>query len=59
MIGALGGLLCYGSLVFFEQFLKIDDPVLSSWCDNFGVMVVPFTNAEATSHGQIIGVCVF
>ena len=60
MIGALGGLLCYGSLVFFEQFLKIDDPVGAISAHGvtgiFGVMVVPFTNAEATFLGQIIGV---
>ena len=60
MIGALGGLLCYGSLVFFEQFLKIDDPVGAISAHGvtgiFGVMVVPFTNAEATFLGQTIGV---
>ena len=60
LIGALGGLLCYGSLVFFEQFLKIDDPVGAISAHGvtgiFGVMVVPFTNAEATLLGQTIGV---
>ena len=60
VIGALGGLLCYGSLVFFEQFLKIDDPVGAISAHGvtgiFGVMVVPYTNAEATLSGQAIGV---
>ena len=60
VIGALGGLLCYGSLVFFEQFLKVDDPVGAISAHGvtgiFGVMVVPYTNAEATLSGQAIGV---
>ena len=60
LIGAIGGLLCYGALVFFEQFLKIDDPVGAISAHGvtgiFGVMVVPFTKADATFGGQAIGV---
>ena len=28
LIGAVGGLICYGALVAFEQFFKVDDPVV-------------------------------
>ena len=60
LIGAIGGLLCYGSLVFIEQFLKIDDPVgaisAHGTAGIFGVMVVPFTNPEATFGAQAVGV---
>ena len=60
LIGAIGGLLCYGSLVFIEQFLKIDDPVgaisAHGTAGIFGVMVVPFTNADATFGAQAVGV---
>ena len=59
LIGALGGLLCYASLVFFEQLLKIDDPVGAISAHGvtgiFGVMVVPFTKADATFGGQATG----
>jgi len=60
LIGALGGLLCYGALVFFEQFLKIDDPVGAISAHGvtgiFGVMIVPFTKSDVTFGGQAIGV---
>ena len=60
LIGACGGLLCYGSLVALEQFFKVDDPVgaisAHGTAGIFGVMVVPFTNAEATFGSQAYGV---
>ena len=60
MIGAVGGLLCYGSLVAFEQFFKVDDPVgaisAHGTAGVFGVMVVPLTNEGATVMGQAAGV---
>ena len=60
IIGAIGGLLCYGSLVFFEQVLKIDDPVgaisAHGTAGIFGVLVVPFTNPEASFGAQALGV---
>ena len=60
LIGAIGGLLCYGSLVFLEQVLKIDDPVgaisAHGTAGIFGVMVVPFTNEGATFGAQALGV---
>jgi len=60
LIGAVGGLICYGALVAFEQFFKVDDPVGAISAHGaagiFGVMVVPFTNAEATFSSQLYGV---
>ncbi len=60
LIGAVGGLVCYGALVAFEQFFKVDDPVGAISAHGaagiFGVMVVPFTNAEATFGSQLYGV---
>ena len=60
MIGAVGGLLCYGSLVALEQFFKVDDPVgaisAHGTAGVFGVMVVPLTNEGATFMGQAAGV---
>ena len=60
LIGAIGGLICYGALVAFEQFFKVDDPVGAISAHGaagiFGVMVVPFTNAEATFGSQLYGV---
>ena len=60
MIGACGGLLCYGSLVALEQFFKVDDPVgaisAHGTAGIFGVMVVPFTNADANFGSQFYGV---
>ena len=60
LIGAVGGLICYGALVAFEQFFKVDDPVGAISAHGaagiFGVMVVPFTNAEATFGSQLYGV---
>ena len=60
LIGAVGGLICYGALVAFEQFFKVDDPVGAISAHGaagiFGVMVVPFTNADATFGSQLYGV---
>ena len=60
IIGAFGGLLCYGSLVALEQFFKVDDPVgaisAHGTAGIFGIMVVPLTAEGATFTGQAIGV---
>jgi Amt family ammonium transporter len=59
VIGACGGLLCYGSLVAYEQFFKVDDPVgaisAHGTAGVFGIMVVPMTNDGATFAGQATG----
>ena len=53
-------MLCYGSLVCLEQFFKVDDPVgaisAHGTAGIFGVMIVPFTNTDATFGGQAMGV---
>ena len=60
IIGFLGGLLVYASILFFDSKLKIDDPVGAISAHGivgiFGVMVVPFTNTEASYLIQLVGV---
>ena len=60
IIGFLGGLLVYASILFFDSKLKIDDPVGAISAHGivgiFGVMVVPFTNPEASYLIQLVGV---
>ena len=58
IIGAVGGVLVVLSIVSLDK-LKIDDPVgaisVHGVVGLFGVMVVPFTDAEATFAGQFVG----
>ena len=60
IIGFLGGLLVYASILFFDSKLKVDDPVGAISAHGivgiFGVMVVPFTHADASFLIQFIGV---
>src|SRR6056300_530368 len=60
LIGAAGGALVYFSILFFDKKLKIDDPVGAISAHGIvgilGVMVVPFTNADASFLMQFIGV---
>jgi Amt family ammonium transporter len=60
IIGFLGGLLVYASILFFDSKLKVDDPVGAISAHGivgiFGVMVVPYTNADASYLIQFIGV---
>ena len=60
LIGLIGGIIVYYSILFFEQRLKIDDPVGAISAHGivgiFGVMVVPFTNADASFLWQLYGV---
>jgi Amt family ammonium transporter len=60
IIGFLGGLLVYASILFFDSKLKVDDPVGAISAHGivgiFGVMVVPFTNADTSFLIQFIGV---
>ena len=59
IIGAIGGILVYFSILFFEKRLKIDDPVGAISAHGvvgiYGVMVVPFTS-EASFLWQLYGV---
>ena len=60
IIGFLGGLLVYASILFFDSKLKVDDPVGAISAHGivgiFGVMVVPFTNPDASYLIQLVGV---
>ena len=58
LIGALGGVLVYFSILFFDKKLKLDDPVGAISAHGvvgiLGVMVVPFTS-DASFLFQAIG----
>ena len=60
IIGFIGGLLVYASILFFDSKLKVDDPVGAISAHGivgiFGVMVVPFTNGDASFLIQFVGV---
>ena len=59
IIGAIGGILVYFSILFFEKTLKMDDPVGAISAHGsvgiYGVMVVPFTS-DASFLWQLYGV---
>ena len=59
LIGALGGVLVYFSILFFDNVLKLDDPVGAISAHGtvgiLGVMVVPFTS-DASFGLQALGV---
>ena len=59
IIGAIGGVLVYFSILFFEKTLKMDDPVGAISAHGtvgiYGVMVVPFTS-DASFLWQLYGV---
>nr|WP_275445706.1 MULTISPECIES: ammonium transporter [unclassified Halomonas] len=59
IIGAIGGLLVVVSIVSLDK-LKIDDPVGAISAHGvagiWGVMVVPFTNGDASFGAQLIGI---
>jgi len=58
IIGAIGGLIVVLSILALDK-IKIDDPVgaisVHGVVGLFGVMVVPFTDADATFGGQFVG----
>ncbi len=60
-IGGLAGALVVFSIVGLDK-LKIDDPVgaisVHGTCGLFGLMVVPFSNADASFAGQLFGALV-
>ena len=59
VIGAVGGVIVYFSILFFERILKVDDPVGAISAHGtvgiYGVMVVPLTS-DATFGAQLLGV---
>ena len=60
IIGLIGGCIVYASILFFDRTLRIDDPVGAISAHGivgiFGVMVVPFTNVDASLVTQLYGV---
>jgi Amt family ammonium transporter len=61
-IGAIGGLLVVGSIVFLDRKLKVDDPVgaisVHGTAGIWGVLAVLLSNGDATFSGQLIGLAV-
>ena len=61
LLGALGGVLVVFSIVALDK-VKIDDPVgaisVHGVCGLFGLMVVPFSNADATFSAQLYGAAI-
>ncbi|MCE2570742.1 ammonium transporter [Motilimonas eburnea] len=61
LIGVLAGGLVVFSIVAFDK-IKIDDPVgaisVHGVCGLFGLMVVPFSNADASFGAQLYGAAV-
>ena len=61
LIGAAGGVIVVFSILMLDK-IKIDDPVgaisVHGVVGFFGVMVVPFTDADATFVGQLVGAAV-
>ena len=59
LIGAVGGIIVYFSILFLDKTLKIDDPVGAISAHGivgiFGVMVVPLTS-DASFGMQFVGV---
>ena len=60
IIGLIGGCIVYASILFFDRTLRIDDPVGAISAHGivgiFGVMVVPFTNVDASLVTKLYGV---
>lgn len=61
LLGALGGVLVVFSIVSLDK-AKIDDPVgaisVHGVCGLFGLMVVPFSNGDASFGAQLFGAAV-
>ena len=59
LIGLVGGVIGYYSIIFLDNTLKIDDPVGAISAHGsagiWGIMVVPLTNSDATFAIQAVG----
>jgi Amt family ammonium transporter len=59
LIGAVGGLLCYASILTLDRVFKIDDPVgaisVHGVTGIWGLLAVAITNAEASLAVQALG----
>ena len=60
MIGAIGGLLVYFSILGLDRVLKIDDPVgaisVHGTCGLWGLFAVCITNPDANFGAQLMGI---
>jgi ammonium transporter, Amt family len=58
-IGAVGGLICYASVLILDRRFRIDDPVgaisVHGVAGIWGLLAVALTNPEATLIAQLIG----
>lgn len=61
-IGAVGGVLCYASIITLDRVFKIDDPVgaisVHGVAGIWGLIAVAFTNPDAGFGNQIFGAVV-
>lgn len=61
-IGAVGGLLCYASIMTLDRVFKIDDPVgaisVHGTAGIWGLLAVPITNDTAGIGNQLFGAVV-
>lgn len=61
IIGAVAGVIVVYSIITFDK-IKVDDPVgalsVHGVCGLFGLLVVPFSNGDATFGAQIYGAAV-
>ena len=59
LIGAVGGCIVVGSIVWLDRELKIDDPVGAISVHGvgglWGLLAVPLTNSSASFLGQLVG----
>jgi Amt family ammonium transporter len=59
LIGVVGGLLCYASILTLDRYFKIDDPVgaisVHGVTGVWGLMAVPLTNTSGSFAIQAIG----
>ena len=59
IIGLIGGVIVYFSVVFLDKTLKIDDPVgaisVHGVVGIWGIIAVPFSSSDASFGPQIIG----
>ena len=62
LIGAVGGALCYGSVLFFDRIARLDDPVgalsVHGVAGVWGLLAVTITNDKASLLTQIYGTAV-
>jgi len=60
LIGAIGGLIVVGSIVYMDRKFKIDDPVgaisVHGVVGIWGLLAVALTNPEATLGAQLMGI---